>query len=157
MTNNNRNGYNNNSQRGRDNNDPRGDLEKIEQKLPIDDKFKSEYVNTAHDVICGLSKGKVITRTKIRSIYNMLCDIIANESHSEKSTLSSESITALMMFKVHVIYECGRDDAVKAFVINSHIIGYLLDIGTSRAKFEAYCKYFESLIAYHRFLYVDKD
>lgn len=147
---NNRNGYNAPPKK-------KDDLDKIEKVMPIDDKFKAEYVDRAHEVIIGLPERKVISKTKIRSIYNMLCDIIANESHSTESSLSQESKTALLMFKVHVIYDCGRDEAVKIFTANSHIIGYLLDIGSSREKFEAYCKYFESLIAYHRFLYGDKD
>ena len=118
---------------------------------------KKEYVDKAHDVIAGLGTYKVITKTKIRSIYNMLCDIIDDEKHSSDAEISNESQMALRMFKVRVIYDCGRDDSVKAFVKRSHIIGYMLDIGSSRDKFDIYCKYFESLIAYHRFLYGDKD
>jgi len=133
------------------------DLAAIEKVMRIDEKFKAEYVDIAHDVILGLPERKVISKTKIRSIYNMLCDIIANESYSTESSISKESEWALRMFKVRVIYDCGRDEAVRAFTADSHIIGYLLDIGSSRDKFETYCKYFESLIAYHRFLYGDKD
>ena len=133
------------------------DLEEIEKVMDINEDFKKEYVDKAHDVIAGLGTYKVITKTKIRSIYNMLCDIIDDEKHSSDAEISNESQMALRMFKVRVIYDCGRDDSVKAFVKRSHIIGYMLDIGSSRDKFDIYCKYFESLIAYHRFLYGDKD
>ena len=63
------------------------DLAAIEKVMKIDEKFKAEYVDIAHDVITRLSERKVITKTKIRSIYNMLCDIIANESYSTDSSI----------------------------------------------------------------------
>ena len=58
------------------------DLEAIEKVMPINDKFKNDYVDIAHDIMTDLGTKKVITKTKIRSIYNMLCDIIDNEKHS---------------------------------------------------------------------------
>ena len=140
--------------------DKKASLESIEKVMSLDD-IKDTYVEEAHKVIVSfleLQKNDVISKTKIRSIYNMLCDIIADEEHSELQELSGKSQNALKMFKIRVIYDCGRDKddkSIRIFTERSHIIGYMLDIGNSKEKFNIFCKYFEALVAYHRFLYGD--
>ncbi len=141
---------------GNNNNSRLSDLEMIEKKKDIDEKFQNNYVDKANEVISTLN-GKIITKTKLRSIYNMLCNAIDREKRSTESDLKPDSLTELKMFRVHVIYDCGRYEDVKNFVIKSGILGYYADIGNSKVKFQYFCKYFEALIAYHRFLYNNKD
>ena len=48
-------------------------------------------------------------------------------------------------------YQAGRDRKVKAFVEKANLMGELENIGESREKAILFCKYMESLVAYHKY------
>jgi CRISPR-associated protein Csm2 len=134
------------------------DLENL-QKLP-DGKFinKISYVDDALKSFAYFDdpryKNKKITSSKLRSIYSMLCDIIKDEKDTDSSCISDKCSAALRLLKVRIIYDMGRDESVKIFIENTNLIAYLVYVEKNKQSddFKLYCKYFEALVAFHRYL-----
>ena len=134
------------------------DLEKL-QKLP-DNKFIDEtnYVDAALKSFAYFDdsryKNKKITSSKLRSLYSMLCDIIKDENDKTGTQISSGCSAALKLLKIRIIYDMGRDEAVKIFIENTNLIAYLVHVEKNKKRddFKLYCKYFEALVAFHRYL-----
>ena len=130
------------------------------QKLPNDQFInKDTYVNDALkclEYFDSIGERNKITSSKIRSLYGMLCDIIADENDRNGNTLENDTLAALKLLRVRIIYDMGRDESVKLFMKNTHLIAYLYDIenmkSPSREKFDLFCKYFEALVAFHRYM-----
>ena len=66
--------------------------------------------------------------------------------------LLDESKRQIQMARVRMIYEAGRDDNVRRFLEQSHLIAYLKGIGDDRARLIQYTQYLEALVAYHRYM-----
>jgi len=120
----------------------------IPQAKPLGD----DYVEQAERLINEMySRGKKITTSKIRSILSMVNELYNSEKVRTGTELSEESKAGLQLLQVRLFYECGRDNTVKDFVLNTYLIEYLKDIGSSREKFIKYARYVEALVAYHRY------
>jgi len=65
--------------------------------------------------------------------------------------LTDDLIKDIQYLKVRMVYEQGRDDAVKLFFEKSSLIPRLEGINGSKEKFLEFSRYFEALVAYHRF------
>ena len=118
------------------------------QPLPVD------YVDAAEQVILKLSAlgaQNVITNTKLRNLYSLITDISNVENLRAEEELLPKSQTQLMMARVRMVYEAGRDNNVKHFLQTAMLLEYLKDIGISREKLMQYSRYMEALVAYHRF------
>lgn len=118
------------------------------QPLPAD------YVDAAEQVILNLTAlgtQNVITNTKLRNLYSLITDISNVENLRAEEDLLPKSQTQLMMARVRMVYEAGRDNNVKHFLQTAMLLEYLKDIGTSREKLMQYSHYMEALVAYHRF------
>lgn len=117
-----------------------------EKKLP------ENYVDEAEKIMEALSKEKgKLTTSKIRNILSMISDIYNEEIHRTEDTLLEENQNRIQMVRVRLAYECGREDAVKKFVANAHLLNYIKGIHNSRAEFIRFARYMEALVAYHRF------
>jgi len=81
----------------------------------------------------------------------MVNELYNSEKVRTGTELSEESKAGLQLLQVRLFYECGRDNTVKDFVLNTYLIEYLKDIGSSREKFIKYARYVEALVAYHRY------
>lgn len=92
-----------------------------------------------------------ITTSKIRNLFSLVSDIYNVENLRNEETLLPESQRRLSMMRIRVVYEYGRDSATKAFVIDTKLLEYMKDIGTSREKLIAFSHYMEALVAYHRY------
>jgi CRISPR-associated protein Csm2 len=51
-----------------------------------------------------------------------------------------------------MVYESGRETSVDEFLQKTGLRDMLAEIKDSKERFLLYCKYFEALVAYHRFL-----
>ena len=117
-----------------------------EKKLP------ENYVDEAEKIMEALSKEKgKLTTSKIRNILSMISDIYNEEIHRTEDTLLEENQNRIQMIRVRLAYECGREDTVKKFVANAHLLNYIKGIHNSRAEFIRFAWYMEALVAYHRF------
>ena len=62
-----------------------------------------------------------------------------------------ESQLKLMRLRVRIIYDAGREQAVRAFVEKAQLLEYIKGIGKSRAEMIQFAHYMEALVAYHRY------
>ena len=109
------------------------------------------YVDEAERIMQIITQNNnSITTSKIRRIYNLICEIYNTENLSCDGQLAPESKTALNMARVRIAYEAGRDGKVKDFTDKTHIIEYIKGIN-SRENFINFARYMEALIAYHKF------
>lgn len=93
-----------------------------------------------------------ITTSKIRKLLGLVMDIYNAEYRRTEETLLESSALAVQMARVHIVYEAGRDAAVRQFVEASKLLPYIKGIGNSRANLIRYTQYLEALVAYHRYM-----
>ena len=93
-----------------------------------------------------------ITTSKIRKLLGLVIDIYNAEHRRTEETLLEKSVLAVQMARVHIVYEAGRDAAVRQFVEASKLLPYIKGIGNSRANLIRYTQYLEALVAYHRYM-----
>lgn len=156
--NNNSQGFRNGNQRGSYNDrvQPRTDAEYTPKAMPL----PADYVEKAEEImrVCH----KYITSSKLRNILSMVSSIYNSERNGGEE-LTSMSQKRLSMLRIRIIYEYGRNEKkdkdnggknaedVPRFIRETHILDYLLDIGSDREKFMDYAHYTEAIVAYHKF------
>ena len=116
-----------------------------------------DYVDAAEQVILQLDRKNVITNTKLRNLYSLITDISNVENLRSDPQILPESQTKLMMARVRMVYEAGRENSVKFFLQKTKLLEYLKDIGTDRKKLMQFSHYMEALVAYHRFYIGGKE
>ena len=116
-----------------------------------------EYVDEAEQVILRLNPAYAITNTKLRNLYSLITEISNVENLRSEPELLPESQTQLMMARIRMVYEAGRERSVKTLLEEAKLLEYLKDIGTSRVKLMDYSRYMEALVAYHRYYIGGKE
>ncbi len=118
----------------------------------------ADYVDEAERVMRKLSTERTkLTPSKIRNLLSLVSDIYNAENLRTAEELLAESKTAVMMMRIRVVYEAGREDSVKSFVREAKLLEYIKDIGSSRPKLIEFAHYMEALVAYHRFIIGGKE
>jgi len=93
-----------------------------------------------------------ITTSKIRNILSIVSDIYNNELLSSNPELSETSKAKKKALQVRILYEAGREESVKKFILQTRLLDYLKQAGDDRKKFMEFAKYMEALVAYHLYL-----
>lgn len=96
-----------------------------------------------------------LTTSKIRNILSLV-NRLYNRVLLENGDLPAGLVDDIRYMKIRLVYESGREPAVKRFCESTGIIDAVDCIGSSRKRFLRYAKYMEALVAYHRF-YGGKD
>lgn len=119
---------------------------------------KLNFADEAEKVIISLQEedrqGKKrirVTTSKIRNLLAMSNNLYNQMLKEPSKTMSQELQSNIQYFKMKVAYEAGRERSVEEFVKNAHLIDHINDVGDSKEKLLLFCKYMESLVAYHRF------
>jgi CRISPR-associated protein, csm2 family len=114
------------------------------------------YVSQAEAVIKRLidenGKNKILTTSKIRKLLAMISDMYTKAKRLKSNTLNSDLLTKIQYFKMHTVYEAGRESSVKKFVEEAQITDQIDKIKTDREKLILFCHYMEALVAYRKFL-----
>ena len=114
------------------------------------------YVSQAEAVIKRLidenGKNKILTTSKIRKLLAMISEMYTKAKRLNSNTLNSDLLTKLQYFKMHTVYEAGRESSVKKFVEEAQITNQIDKIKTDREKLILFCHYMEALVAYRKFL-----
>ena len=129
----------------------RSDTEK--KRSPIE-LTNENYVKQAEDVINNLiaGKSKILTTSKIRKLLAMVSDMYTKAKRLKSNTLSSDWVSKIQYFKMHNIYEAGREPSVKKFVEEAQIIEQIDKIKADKDKLILFCLYMEALVAYRKYL-----
>ena len=121
------------------------------------------FADTAEQVILSLqvpdrrgNKTLKVTTSKIRNLLAMT-NTIYNQAKKERDQELSEALQSdLQYLKMRIAYEAGRDKDVKDFVEKAQLMKHMGSIKADREQLLLFCKYMESLVAYHKF-YGGKD
>ena len=109
------------------------------------------YVSQAEAVIKRLidenGKNKILTTSKIRKLLAMISEMYTKAKRLKSNTLNSDLLTKLQYFKMHTVYEAGRESSVKKFVEEAQITNQIDKIKTDREKLILFCHYMEALVA----------
>lgn len=111
-----------------------------------------DYVDEAEKVIQRLDKRRPITTSKLRNLLSLVSDIYNEENLRDEPQILPRSKAALTMLRIRVVYEAGREQAVKEFVKEAKLLEYIKGIGNDREKLIDFAHYMEALVAYHRYL-----
>lgn len=126
---------------------------------------ENNYVNMAEEAIKTLSSKKdmrtgrpepMVTTSKIRNLLAMTSDIYNEVERTQGETLSPEILSRIQYLRLRFVYECGREQKVKDFVMQAKLLDALNEIGNSKKNYVLFSHYMEALIAYHKF-YNGKD
>lgn len=112
------------------------------------------YVKLAEDVINNLvaGKSKILTTSKIRKLLAMVSDMYTKAKRLKGNTLNSDWVSKIQYFKMHTIYEAGREPSVKKFVEEAQLIEQIDKIKANKEKLILFCLYMEALVAYRKYL-----
>ena len=123
----------------------RSDTEK--KRSPIE-LTNENYVKQAEDVINNLiaGKSKILTTSKIRKLLAMVSDMYTKAKRLKSNTLSSDWVSKIQYFKMHTIYEAGREPSVKKFVEEAQIIEQIDKIKADKDKLILFCLYMDALV-----------
>ncbi len=113
------------------------------------------YVGEAEKVIRNLldkNRGRILTTSKIRNILSMISDIYNDVRYLPGEELNAEILGRIQYLKLHVVYEAGRERAVKDFIEEADLLSVIDSIGKSKEKFLLFCHYMEALVAYRKYL-----
>ncbi|HHT50927.1 MAG TPA: type III-A CRISPR-associated protein Csm2 [Eubacteriaceae bacterium] len=125
-----------------------------------------DYVDKAERLMKELSK--VITTSKIRDLLAQVNELYNDIILQPDEKLSKEHVEAIRHLKVKMIYDAGRDRQERLsgqdrndrrfregkltyFFNQTGLLEMVSNIGDSRKRFLDYCKYFEALVAYHKY------
>lgn len=98
----------------------------------------------------GQGKFKVTT-SQIRVLLSMTNNFYNALLEERAETLGSNLKSMIQYLRMKFAYQAGRDGNVKDFVTKAHLMRELENIGASREKAILFCKYMESLVAYHKY------
>lgn len=124
-----------------------------------------DMVAKAEQVIKDLQaqdkNGKIKLKTnqirKILAAINTLNNKVQIYKLKNKTKeLNADLANEIKYQKVMLVYQSGRQEDVKNFVLRAKLLERIDDIGTSIAKYENFVRYVEALVAYHKF-YGGKD
>lgn len=108
----------------------------------------------------------VLTTSKIRNLLSMISEIYNDTLHNTGDKLSEECQERLQYLKMRFAYEAGREkentnkgrteNSVEDLIYKAKIFEQIESIGDSKERCIIFCRYMESIVAYHKY-YGGKD
>lgn len=116
---------------------------------------KTNYVDMAENAVKRLERNKngnlILTTSKIRNILSMISTIYNEVIHHPADKLNEDMVERLKYLKMRFAYEAGREKAVKNLIEVAKIFEIIEWVGDDKQKCILFCKYMESIVAYHKF------
>lgn len=123
---------------------------------------EENYVELAEEVILkirsaekadenGKKQVQELTTSKIRNLLAMSMDIYNDVLERKEEKLDRDLLGRINYLKVRMVYEAGREKAVKRFVETADLVKYITEIKDSKQAYLLFSRYMEALVAYHRF------
>ena len=113
---------------------------------------ENSYVKKAEETIDKLLKNNktdsIATTSQMRNILAMSADIYNRVMVNSGEDLSDEIIGLIEYLKIRIVYEAGRDEKVKKFIVQSEMLEIIDEINGSKKNFILFNDYLEALIAF---------
>lgn len=125
-----------------------------------------DYVKKAENILTKLkekednkrNKYKLVTTSQLRkflalsnAIYNEV-KILELKGKIKDDKLPKEIVNKILSMKVKLVYQCGRERAVKDFVEEAELLKEIDKINDSYMNFKNFFSYVEALVAYHKYV-----
>jgi CRISPR-associated protein Csm2 len=133
------------------------------QQRKIQPIYNDDYVKRAELVMRQLGNvtadsdrfNFTLTTSKMRGIMTLINQIY-NKAVQGDEKLSDDLIAQIKYLKVRIVYEAGREGTskekpIKDLLTASCLLEELDRVKASKQKFINFSRYFEALVAYHRF------
>lgn len=93
-----------------------------------------------------------VTSSQMRPILAKIHRLVSYNKNP-KDELTLEELSALQYLKITTVYAAGKDSKTKAFVEASQLLEFIKRIAQSKRRSDLILlgKYYESLIAYHKY------
>lgn len=121
-----------------------------------------DVMNTLmHPKSTGRYQPKTLTKSQIRKFLTAV-NTVTNKvnmykiKHPGETEMDDDLTAEVKYLKVKIVYQAGREAAVKQFVNTSRILDRINSVGNSIKEYNELAKYVEALVAYHKF-YGGKD
>ena len=123
----------------------------------------ADIVAEAEKVIKGLlhedKRGNKVIDLKTNQIRKVLTAVnsltgridVYKAQNGQTDVLPDDLAAEVKYLKVKIVYQAGREKAVKKFADDAGLIRRIDGIGTSIPKYEDFARYIEALVAYHKF------
>jgi CRISPR-associated protein Csm2 len=124
--------------------------------VPVRILFREDtYVDEAENVIKKLKGSNFrhgkdnLTTSQIRNLLSLISTIFNDLSFKEVSQLTDK----LSYLRIQIVYQSGRNAAVKDLVETGQILELLEQVQTTKDKktLVRFCHYFEALVAYFKY------
>lgn len=119
---------------------------------------RENYADLAEEAIRRLAytdrNGNIkidLTTNKIRNLLSLSNTLYAKAVREKSDSLGMDFVSDIQYLKIRFAYEAGRENKVRSFVNETHIIEYIDNIGNSKENLLLFCRYMEALVAYHKF------
>lgn len=116
---------------------------------------ETNFAKVAEEAITSLKRNKYgefeVTTSQIRVLLSMTNNFYNVLLEERAETLAPNLKSMIQYLRMKFAYQAGRDKKVKAFVEKANLMRELENIGESREKAVLFCKYMESLVAYHKY------
>ncbi len=123
----------------------------------MDNLTKKNFVGKAEETIKGLHKGRNgdtknnLTNNQIRNLLSFTTTVYNNLLRHTDGELSEDLQSDIQYMKMKFTYAASRYESVNELIEKGNIFTYINQIGTSRDYALLFCKYMESLVAYHKY------
>ena len=91
------------------------------------------------------------SNSQIRNLLELITNLYNHARKEKTDVLSTDIQSDVQYVKMKFAYAAGRNTDVKNFVEKADLINRISMIKDSKAELMLFCKYMESLVAYHRF------
>lgn len=91
------------------------------------------------------------SNSQIRNLLELTTNLYNHARKEKTDVLSTDIQSDVQYVKMKFAYAAGRNTDVKNFVEKADLINRISMIKDSKAELMLFCKYMESLVAYHRF------
>lgn len=99
----------------------------------------------------GKESIKKPSNSQIRNLLELTTNLYNHARKEKTDVLSTDIQSDVQYVKMKFAYAAGRNKDVKNFVEKADLINRISMIKDSKAELMLFCKYMESLVAYHRF------
>lgn len=117
------------------------------------DVTKTNFSDKAEEVIRSYGGSAKVTTSQIRPMLSRINELVQN-SRKNSGILTDEEISGLQYLKTTIVYSSGREISTKDFVVKANLLEFVNRIleSKNRDDLELFGKYFESLVAFHKYL-----